>query len=612
MGLIFLTAIAKAQSNLEVVKSGIITYTSSSQVFVSFNSTDGINKDDTLYVKHNDEYIPAIIVDKLSGNSCTGKGIVSNLDIDTKIFANPPLETEPVLVAVQEIEPVSENITVPIITETATALTLNNNSEKKEETKEKIPAPPIEEKVIPNSEVTANQDEIFVPDSEVVPNETVLASNQTTLVNNTPVKILTETPKEIIQKKKEDEEEKIELKSSLAGKVSVQSYSNLSNLSNELSYQRWRYTFQLAANNIAGTKLSYSHYLNFAYRASDWKRVSTNLADVIKVYDFALKYDFNERTNLTAGRHINRKVSNLSMVDGLQFETGISSWSFGVIAGSRPDYKDLSFNSDLLEYGAYIHKTDTLGYGNMQNTISLFEQTNNSKTDRRFLYFQHSNSAIRNTRIFLSSEIDLFKKELGISKSDFSLTSLYTSINIRPSQIISFNLSYDARKNVIYYETFKTFADSVYENETRQGFRSRVNLRVVKGLYLNGNFGYRYRKGDTKPSRNYGGSISYSKIPYVDLRIGGDFTKLITSYIDGTVWGINLSRDISNGANVSVEYRNTVYDFNKSVSNLKQHSISLNLGLYLIRPFYFSISYEGIFEDVRTNGRVLTYLSYRF
>jgi hypothetical protein len=135
---------------------------------------------------------------------------------------------------------------------------------------------------------------------------------------------------------------------------------------------------------------------------------------------------------------------------------------------------------------------------------------------------------------------------------------------------------------------------------------------VVKGLYLNGNFGYRYRKGDAKPSRNYGGSISYSKIPYVDLRIGGDFTKLITSYIDGTVWGINLSRDISNGANVSVEYRNTVYDFNKSVSNLKQHSVAINLGIFLLRPFYFSISYEGIFEDVRTSGRVLTYLSYRF
>ena len=598
IGLILLSAFANAQNNSEYLKSGIITYISSTQVYVSFNSTDGINEDDTLYVKNNEIYVPAIIVDKLSGSSCTGKGIVSNLDIDTKIFANPPVEPETVKVNKPETELVSENISAPMVKEISNSLTLNNISEKKEEIKEGIPVTIIEEKVIPDSEVTSNQNKI--------------ESNQTTLVNNTPVKILTETPVEIIQKKKEDQEETKELKSSVVGKVSVQSYSNLTNLSHDLSYQRWRYTFQLTANNIGGSKLSYSHYLNFAYKANDWNRISSNLGEAIRIYDFSLKYDFNEKTNLTAGRHINRKVSNVSMIDGLQFETGISSWSFGLIAGSRPDYRNLGFNSRFLEYGAYIFKTDTFGTGNMQNTVSLFEQTNNLKTDRRFLYLQHTNSFIKNTRIFLSSEVDLYKKVLGVSKNDFSLTSLYASVNIRPSEIVSFNLSYDARKNVIYYETFKTFADSVYENETRQGFRSRVNLRLVKGLYLNGNFGYRYRKGDAKPSRNYGGSISYGKIPFVDLRIGGDFTKLSTSYIDGTVWGISLSRDISNGANVSVDYRNTVYDFNKSVDNLKQHSVSINLGLYLLKPFYFSISYEGIFEDVRTSGRVLTYLSYRF
>jgi hypothetical protein len=32
-------------------------------------------------------------------------------------------------------------------------------------------------------------------------------------------------------------------------------------------------------------------------------------------------------------------------------------------------------------------------------------------------------------------------------------------------------LSYDARKNVIYYETFKTTLVSIIENETRQALR---------------------------------------------------------------------------------------------------------------------------------------------
>ncbi len=596
LGFVFISIAVNAQVNEESLKSGIITYKSSTQVNVSFKSTEGINKGDTLFVKSRNKIVPALVVEKLSNSSCTGKGIASNLDIDTKIFVLPKTESKRIELDNQKTNLIAAGISAPLVTEKIPIVTINENIEN--QTKEEKPVEIIEKNVVPDSEVTASQNDIV--------------SVQTTLVNNTPVKVLSETPSEIIRKKQENESETKKLKSNVVGKISVQSYSNLSNLSRELSYQRWRYAFQLTAKNIGNSKLSYSHYLNFAYRASDWNYISSNLGDAIRIYDLSLQYDFNEKTNLTAGRHINRKVSNLSMVDGLQFETGVSSWSFGLITGARPDYRNLGFNFKLLEYGAYIYKTDTLGFGNMQNTVSLFEQTNHSKTDRRFLYFQHTNSAIRYTRIFLSSEVDLYKKELGVSKGDFSLTSFYASVNVRPSDIVSFNLSYDARKNVIYYETFKTFADSVYENETRQGFRARVSLRAVKGLYINGNYGYRYRKGDVKPSRNYGGSVTYYKIPVVDLRIGANVSWLSTNYVDGSIWGISLSRDISNGANLSVDYRNTVYDFNKSVDNLKQHSVSINLGLYYFRPFYFSISYEGVFEKTRTSGRVLTNLSFRF
>ena len=76
----------------------------------------------------------------------------------------------------------------------------------------------------------------------------------------------------------------------------------------------------------------------------------------------------------------------------------------------------------------------------MDNTLAYFEQTNDFKTDRRFIYLQHSNSFIFNTRIFLSTEIDLFKKELGERQGDFSLTSLFISTNIRPGKIFSLYL----------------------------------------------------------------------------------------------------------------------------------------------------------------------------
>lgn len=398
----------------------------------------------------------------------------------------------------------------------------------------------------------------------------------------------------------------------LSGRVSVQSYSNFTNNQSSYDYQRWRYTFQLNAGRIGSSSFSYSQYISFAYRADDWNTISSNLSEAIRVYDLAIKYDFNERTLLWLGRHINNKISNIGSIDGLQFETGVNQWSFGAAVGSRPDFNNMGYNFKLFEYGAYVNRADLLANGDMQNTLGYFEQTNDFKTDRRFLYYQHSNSAIQNTRIFLSTEVDLYKKEIGEGKTDFSLTSLFTSVNIRPSDLFSILLSYDARKNVIYYETFKTTLDSIIENETRQGFRTRLTLKPIRNLYFGGDYGYRYRKGDLKPSNNYGGYITYSRIPGIETSATVSFNRLSSSYTEGDIWSASLNRPIVYGFDIMLGYRFTSYKFRTGIEELKQHSASINLNTYLLKPILLNFTYEGNFEDTRTSGRFLANLTYRF
>jgi hypothetical protein len=398
----------------------------------------------------------------------------------------------------------------------------------------------------------------------------------------------------------------------LSGKVSVQSYSNFTNNQTSYDYQRWRYTFQLNAGHIANSGFSYSQYISFAYRADDWNTISSDLMQALRVYDLAVKYNFSERTFIWLGRHLNNKISNISSIDGLQFETGVNQWSFGAAVGSRPDFKNMGFNSKLFEYGAYVNRSDLIAYGDMQNTLGYFEQTNDYKTDRRFIYFQHSNSAIQNTRIFLSSEVDLYKKEMGESKSDFSLTSLYTSVNIRPSNIFSIFLSYDARKNVIYYETFKTTLDSIIENETRQGFRTRLTLRPVKYLYLGVDYGYRFRRGDPKPANNYGGYITYSQIPGIESSATASYNRINSSYVNGDIWSFNLSRPIVYGVDLWLGYRFTTYQFREGIPDLNQQSASVGLSTYLLKPVLLNFTYEGNFESTQSSGRFLANLTYRF
>ena len=439
----------------------------------------------------------------------------------------------------------------------------------------------------------------------IAQNETIVADSSNSVLV-APVITSTVTTDEIVTKTS------LEPVPTLSGKVSVQSYSNFTNNRTSYDYQRWRYTFQLNAGHIGNSGFSYSQYLSFAYRASDWNKISSDLSKALRVYDLAVKYNFNERTLLWFGRHLNNKISNISSIDGLQFESGVNEWTFGAAVGSRPDFNNMGLNTKLFEYGAYINRADLVAYGDMQNTLGYFEQTNDYKTDRRFLYFQHSNSVIQNTRIFLSTEVDLYKKELGESKSDFSLTSIYTSINIRPSDLFSLFLSYDARKNVIYYETFKSTLDSIIENETRQGFRTRVTLRPIRNLFLGADYGYRFRRDDLKTSNNYGGYVTYSRIPEIETSATVSFNRLSSSYMEGDIWSANLSRPIVYGFDIWLGYRFTNYKFRSGIEDLRQNSASINLNTYLLKPVLLNFTYEGIFEKTRTSGRFLANLTYRF
>jgi len=400
---------------------------------------------------------------------------------------------------------------------------------------------------------------------------------------------------------------------SYKGRFSIQSYSNLSNLNGNNDYQRWRYTFSFNADNISGSNFSVTNYMSFAYKANDWGVLRNNFGKALRIYDLAVKYSFDETTSLWFGRHLNRKITNISSVDGVQFEKYFGSLYTGVLVGSRPDFSNLGFNLKLFEYGAYIGKTDSINGRPMENTLAAVQQTNNYKTDRRFVYFQHTNDILPNINIFFTSEVDLYKREKGIAKSDFSFTGIFLSARFSPVRDFSISLSYDARKNVIYYETFKTFTDSLIENETRQGFRIRTTIRPFNKLMLGLSAGYRFRKSDIKPSRNFSGYLSYSQIPIIETSSTISYNKILSSYVDGDIYGINFTKYITfTGINLSAGFRKTIYKFSYNSNSLEQNNINVDASARIIEDIFFSLGYEGIFEKEKTYGRILFDVSTRF
>ncbi len=401
--------------------------------------------------------------------------------------------------------------------------------------------------------------------------------------------------------------------SNFDGRFSIQSYSDLSNNNFLTDYQRWRYTLSLNAQKISGSNFSFYNYMSFSYRADQWNSISSNLGQNLRVYDLSFKYDFNKTTDVWVGRHLNNKISSISSIDGIQLEKSFDKYFSGVVIGSAPNFTDLGYNIKLFEFGGFFGRTDSLKNGYMENSIAIFQQTNDFKIDRRFLYFQHSNNIIKNLSLFLSSEFDLYKKSKGKATNDLSLTGLFFSARYSPHRIVSFSASYDARRNVIYYETYKTFIDSLIDNETRQGLRFNTNIRPINYLFVGLNAGYRFQKGDIRTSNNYSGYLTYSRIPIVELSSTIAYSTLQTNYTKGSNWGINFSKyNILNNIDLTVGYRKNIYEFQGGIEPLKQDVFSIDTYLRIIGKLTLSASYEGTFENQRTSSRVLMGISSRF
>ncbi|MGE5498340.1 MAG: hypothetical protein ACM3Q2_09730, partial [Syntrophothermus sp.] len=341
-------------------------------------------------------------------------------------------------------------------------------------------------------------------------------------------------------------------------------------------------------------------------------RIRNNLAQSIRVYDLSLKYKVTDAAHIQAGRYINPRISSIGSIDGIQAEVTPGQFYFGAAAGSRPDFSDFSYNSKLFETGFYAGRSDTVNSGVMNSTAAFFNQTNNSKTDRRFLYFQHDNNIIPGLNLFASSEVDLFKLEKGTGKNSPSLTSLYLLSRYTFSPAVAFSFSYDARKNVIYYETFRSYYDSLFDNSIRQGMRGGISLRPVRSMYINLDAGYRTEKGGIKPSRNYSGYLSYAGLPFADADISLNAALLEGSYLKARMYGLGIYRSFFDGRlYASAGYRRAEYSYFNISGSVFQDIYSLELSLLLPGNLFLTGSYEGIREDAGSS-RLLLELSARF
>ncbi len=409
-----------------------------------------------------------------------------------------------------------------------------------------------------------------------------------------------------------------ELKQQISGSASISSYSDFSDTPAANS-QRFRYTLSLNVRNIANSKFSFENYMSFRHKIGEWDVVKNDIFNALKIFNLAVIYDLSKSTRISLGRRINPKLSNIGASDGLQVEKTFGSFSVGALAGTRPDYMDYGFNKDLRQFGGYLGFNTKKQNIFSESSVAFMQQMNGSNIDRRFLYFQHSNSLVKNLYFLGTFEVDLYQLAVDTvnntetATNGFNLTGLYLSLRYRFSNKFSISGSYDARKNVIYYETYKTFIDRILETEMRQGFRLQASYHVTRDITLGIQTGYRFLKSDPHPSKNINGYLTYSNIPGPDIAVTLSGTYMVSSYMNGQIYGVSVSRDFfSNKLQTSLGYRYVDYALPESQQTNIQNIGEINLYWMLPAKMSLGFNYEGTLEQTYKYHQLYLQLRKRF
>jgi len=396
----------------------------------------------------------------------------------------------------------------------------------------------------------------------------------------------------------------------IKSRLSASSYSTFSSTRDD--NHRLLSRFSLNADHINHSKFSVETYLNYRKTISSSENGYQNNA--LRIFNMAVKYDVDSTLQLTFGRKINYKASSLGAIDGLQAEKFFGKSYVGVIAGFRPDIFDFGFNSNLLQYGAYLGQLTGSENFRSQTTFGFAEQQNNGDIDRRFTYFQHSSTIKKKLNIFVTAELDIYNKLNDSISSNPRLTNLYASGRYRFNKNVNASLSYDSRKRIIYYKTYETDIEELLDEDiARQGVRARINIKPFKNMYSGFSYSQRFQSDNQNKSDNIYGYVSYSRLPAIGGRISLTYNMNSSNYLDSDIASLRYSRTfVQDRLNADFYYRFVNYKYKSTVPDFSQNYFGTYLSYYLDRSLIISLSGEYSSYSSENNFRINTRIIKRF
>ena len=402
-------------------------------------------------------------------------------------------------------------------------------------------------------------------------------------------------------------------KQKISARTSVATYSSFSPFENN---DRHRLVGRMSMNidNIHDSKLSLHSNFNYRQNLQPNAEAPSPTDKLFRVYNLALSYDMDSTIQLSIGRKINRNLSSIGAIDGIQVEKQFSNFITGAVIGFRPDFIDFGFNPNLFEYGAFVGHQLAKASIYSRITLGFLEQRNAWNIDRRYMHFQSIQTINRNLHLFGSMEVDLYSRLDNETSFQPRLTNLYLSSRYRFNRRLSLTLSYDNRKRIIFYESFRTQVEDLLNDDiARQGLRLRVSLRPINGVFAGVSLAKRFQSDSENKSDNLNAFVTINRFVIKGGTLSFRFNRNLSNYLKSNIYSTTFSfYSFKNKLNTQLYYRNVQYDYFTSESKSKQNYYGANFYFRITRSLRFGLLVEVSDRQDNRYYRMNTKLIKRF
>jgi hypothetical protein len=314
---------------------------------------------------------------------------------------------------------------------------------------------------------------------------------------------------------------------------------------------------------------------------------------------------------LTAGRQFASAVSSVSLFDGVMAELARPSWGVGAFAGSEPEPGDLSYSTEVRDYGGYFQLHSRADATNRwTTTLGAIGSYQAGVTNREFLYLQAGFSN-RRLSIFGAQEVDYYRAwKQALGEQTWSFTGTFGTLRYELSPSVSVNAGYDNRRNVRLYRDAAT-PETEFDDAFRQG--------VWGGLWVRsgaGRIGLDARSssgGTAGQAQSYTLSLGLDRVTSLELGL-----RSRTTYYDAprqSGWLQSFSVDITPAPPLHLALNGGVRVIRDPFADPLDYSVTwlgADVDVNLGRRWYMMISGTHESGGLDSNDQLYGGLSYRF